>query len=222
MNPDAKGDELIDPEIIAMPERLTQHPLALASGAGGFLLSAVGAVGETMSDAAAQVPSGGFAAASWAGVVIAGIACYSQFRAAKRQQDAADAAEEIKRDTEKASARMQLDTEEYESWGGKFADAEKGRLKAEARLEVLEEKVKILLQEGAKKDDRIAELLAKLDHMNANVKHVGAINAEIGKHNAEILDEVKAAVKKTANAVQQLGSSSGVDLDTNPTPDPKG
>ena len=99
-----------------------------------------------------------------------------------------------------------------------------GVLKANAGdRQVLLAKVLELTQEvGQLRGERV-DLLARIDHIKAGVKQSSMLNAELGRHNAAEIDAVKAESRKIKAAVKQIGSSSGVGLDTGemtPIPDP--
>lgn len=183
-----------------MPHR---QILPLAASAGGVATAAAGAMAQTASDAAGAVGQGG-ATVAWAGAAMAfgGLAVnlYLQFRQARMRADAAD-----------ADAKLEQSTKEYAVWGGKYESELDRRVRAEARLKIVEE--------------HVVELKEKLDHLNANVKQAGRVNAEIGRHNAATLDALKVETRKTRAEVKKLGGSgSGINLDaTTPVPpDPKG
>lgn len=181
-----------------MPHRLAEYnpTAAIAAGGGGFAVSAgssvLSLVGQAVPDAN-SIPQGSLTAASLMGAAIAGLAFWGQVKAAKRREDAADAA-----------ARIEMDTREHAAWGGKYEAELDRRVRAEARLKILEE--------------HVVELKAKLDHMNANIKQGASLNAELSKHNADVLDEVKDRTRKTEVAVKKLAASSGVGLDTGDHP----
>ena len=182
-----------------MPHR---QVLPLAASAGGVATAAAGAMAQTANDAAGAVGQGG-ATVAWAGAAMAfgglAINLYLQFRQARLRADSAD-----------ADAKLEQSTKEYAVWGGKYEAELDRRVAAESRLKIVEE--------------HVIDLKAQIEHLTANVKQSGKVNAEIGRHNAASLDSLKQDVRKTRAEVRQIGasSSSGIGLDetTTPVPDP--
>jgi len=177
--------------------------LPLAASAGGVATAAAGAMAQTANDAAGAVGQGG-ATVAWAGAAMAfgglAINLYLQFRQARLRADTAD-----------AEARLQQDTREHTAWGEKYESELDRRVRAEARLKIVEE--------------HVVELKQQIERLTANVKQAGKVNAEIGRHNAATLDALKVETRKTRAEVKKLGGSgSGINLDaTTPgPPDPKG
>lgn len=183
-----------------MPHRLkNQHPIAFVTGAGGLAVSAGSTAAGVLAQAAGatDIPQGGLTAASLMGAALAGLAFYSQVRAAKRREDAADAA-----------GKLEYSTKEYEVWGPKFEAELDRRVAAESRLKIVEE--------------HVIDLKAQIEHLTANVKQAGKVNAEISRHNAATLDSLKHDVRKARAEVRQIASpsSSGIGLDETATPVP--
>lgn len=176
--------------------------LPLAASAGGVATAAAGAMAQTANDAAGAVGQGG-ATVAWAGAAMAfgglAINLYLQFRQARLRADTAD-----------AEARLQQDTREHTAWGEKYESELDRRVRAEARLKIVEE--------------HVVELKQQIERLTANVKQAGKVNAEIGRHNAATLDSLKHDVRKARAEVRQIASpsSSGIGLDetVTPVPDP--
>lgn len=187
---------MFDPEALAMPYRSIEHPYAMAAGAGSSVAAAVMAVGQTASDVAGAVPSPGLTVGAWIAAATAvsafGGQIYSQWRSARRQQDAAD-----------AQASLDRDTREHETWGGKYEVEMGRRVQAEARLQLAEEQIQRLTGQNA-----------------VQAKEMEVLGEKVQALSATTTASVTRLKGRVASVEAQQGSTSAIDIPVTPPPPP--